>query len=175
VGGFGGSGPPAVILLAARFVVSSGLEVTGVTAWAGQLLIKGAGEESRTRLLMLTMGLVSLLTALISVNGAVAALLPFARDRWLLVAILAGMPLYTLGGVLATHPNVNKITFTGSTGVGRTLMAQGAATIKSMSLELGGHAPILVFDDCDLDLAVAETIKSKFRNGGQAGVRGNPN
>ena len=50
--------------------------MTGVTAWAGQLLIRGAGEESRTRLLLLTMGLVALLTALISVNGAVAALLP---------------------------------------------------------------------------------------------------
>ncbi|MDP3407593.1 SLC13 family permease [Bosea sp. (in: a-proteobacteria)] len=72
----GGLGDPAVIFIAALFVVSSGLEVTGVTAWAGQLLIKGAGEDSRTRLLLLTMGLVALLTALISVNGAVAALLP---------------------------------------------------------------------------------------------------
>ncbi|MFN3672972.1 MAG: SLC13 family permease, partial [Bosea sp. (in: a-proteobacteria)] len=72
----GGLGDPAVIFIASLFVVSSGLEMTGVTAWAGQLLIKGAGEESRTRLLLLTMGLVALLTALISVNGAVAALLP---------------------------------------------------------------------------------------------------
>ncbi|PSH70305.1 SLC13 family permease [Phyllobacterium brassicacearum] len=72
----GGFGDPAVIFIASLFVVSSGLEVTGVTAWAGQLLIRGAGEESRTRLLLLKMGLVSLLTALISVNGAVAALLP---------------------------------------------------------------------------------------------------
>lgn len=72
----GGFGDPAVIFIATLFVVSSGLEVTGVTAWAGQLLIRGAGEESRTRLLLLTMALVSLLTALISVNGAVAALLP---------------------------------------------------------------------------------------------------
>jgi len=71
-----GLGDPAVIFIASLFIVSSGLEVTGVTAWAGQLLIKGAGEESRTRLLLLTMGLVALLTALISVNGAVAALLP---------------------------------------------------------------------------------------------------
>lgn len=71
-----GFGDPAVIFIASLFVVSSGLEVTGVTAWAGQLLIKGAGEESRTRLLFLTMILVSLLTALISLNGAVAALLP---------------------------------------------------------------------------------------------------
>ena len=72
----GGFGDPAVIFIASLFVVSSGLEVTGVTAWAGQLLIRGAGEESRARLLILTMILVSLLTALISVNGAVAALLP---------------------------------------------------------------------------------------------------
>jgi di/tricarboxylate transporter len=72
----GGLGDPAVIFIAALFIVSSGLEVTGVTAWAGQLLIRGAGEKSRTRLLVLTMGLVSLLTALISLNGAVAALLP---------------------------------------------------------------------------------------------------
>ena len=72
----GGFGDPAVIFIASLFVVSSGLEITGVTAWAGQLLIRGAGEESRTRLLVLTMGLVALLTALISVNGAVAALLP---------------------------------------------------------------------------------------------------
>lgn len=72
----GGLGDPAVIFIAALFVVSAGLDMTGVTAWAGQLLIKGAGEESRTRLLVLMMCLVAFLTALISVNGAVAALLP---------------------------------------------------------------------------------------------------
>lgn len=71
-----GFGDPAVIFIASLFIVSTGLEVTGVTAWAGQLLIRGAGEESRTRLLLLTMTLVAFLTALISVNGAVAALLP---------------------------------------------------------------------------------------------------
>lgn len=71
-----GFGDPAVIFIASLFVVSSGLEATGVTAWAGQLLIRGAGEESRTRLLILMMSLVAVLTALISVNGAVAALLP---------------------------------------------------------------------------------------------------
>lgn len=72
----GGFGDPAVLFIAALFVVSTGLETTGVTAWAGQLLIRGAGEESRTRLLLLKMTLVAFLTALISVNGAVAALLP---------------------------------------------------------------------------------------------------
>ncbi|MDB5597323.1 MAG: citrate transporter family protein [Hyphomicrobiales bacterium] len=71
-----GLGDPAVVFIAALFVVSAGLEVTGVTAWAGQLLIRGAGEESRTRLLVLTMSLVAVLTALISISGAVAALLP---------------------------------------------------------------------------------------------------
>jgi di/tricarboxylate transporter len=72
----GGFGDPAVIFIACLFIVSAGLETTGVTAWAGQLLIRGAGKESRTRLLLLTMSLVAVLTAMISVNGAVAALLP---------------------------------------------------------------------------------------------------
>ncbi len=71
-----GFGDPAVLFIAALFVVSAALERTGVTTWAGQRLIESAGEESRTRLLVLTGLLVALLTALISVNGAVAALLP---------------------------------------------------------------------------------------------------
>ena len=71
-----GFGDPAVIFIASLFVVSAGLEMTGVTAWAGQLLIRGAGEDSQLRLLVLMMILVALLTALISVSGAVAALLP---------------------------------------------------------------------------------------------------
>ncbi len=70
-----GFGDPAVIFIAALFVVSAGLEVSGVTAWAGQQLIHQAGE-SRTRLIVLMMGFVGVLAALISVNGAVAALLP---------------------------------------------------------------------------------------------------
>jgi len=73
---FAGLGDPAVIFIASLFIVSAGLEVTGVTAWAGQQLIAHAGRESRTRLLVFTMLLVAMLTALISVNGAVAALLP---------------------------------------------------------------------------------------------------
>ncbi|MCU0944321.1 MAG: SLC13 family permease [Rubritepida sp.] len=71
-----GYGDPAVVFIAALFVVSAALERTGVTAWAGQALIAGAGEDSRTRLLVLIGLLVAVLTALISVNGAVAALLP---------------------------------------------------------------------------------------------------
>jgi di/tricarboxylate transporter len=71
-----GFGDPAVVFIAALFVISAALDRTGVTAWAGQALIKGAGEDSRARLLVLNGLLVALLTALISVNGAVAALLP---------------------------------------------------------------------------------------------------
>lgn len=71
-----GMGDPAVIFIATLFIVSAGLERTGVTTWAGQQLIARAGEDSRTRLLTLTGLLVAALTALISVNGAVAALLP---------------------------------------------------------------------------------------------------
>lgn len=71
-----GYGDPAVVFIAALFVVSAALEKTGVTAWAGQLLIAKAGADSRTRLLVLTMSLGALLTAVISLNGAIAALLP---------------------------------------------------------------------------------------------------
>jgi di/tricarboxylate transporter len=71
-----GLGDPSVIFIASLFVVSAGLEMAGITAWAGQLLIAEAGADSRARLFILTMLLVSLLTALISLNGAVAALLP---------------------------------------------------------------------------------------------------
>jgi di/tricarboxylate transporter len=71
-----GLGDPSVIFIASLFVVSAGLEMAGITAWAGQLLIAKAGADSRARLFILTMLLVSLLTALISLNGAVAALLP---------------------------------------------------------------------------------------------------
>jgi di/tricarboxylate transporter len=71
-----GFGDPAVMFIATLFVVSAALDRTGVTAWAGQALIKGAGEDSRARLMTLIALLVSLLTALISLNGAVAALLP---------------------------------------------------------------------------------------------------
>ena len=67
-------------------------------------------------------------------------------------------------------PRIRKITFTGSTEVGRILYRQSAETIKKISLELGGHAPFLVFDDADLDRAVHETIACKFRNAGQTCV-----
>ena len=79
----------------------------------------------------------------------------------------------TVGDELVTNPKVRKVTFTGSTEVGSTLMAKAAKDIKKVSLELGGNAPLLVFDDADLDTAVAGAVASKFRNMGQTCVCAN--
>lgn len=76
----------------------------------------------------------------------------------------------TIGGVLTAAPEIRKLSFTGSTPVGRKLMEQCAPTLKRLSMELGGAAPLIVFADADLELAVAETIKGKFRNAGQTCV-----
>jgi succinate-semialdehyde dehydrogenase / glutarate-semialdehyde dehydrogenase len=75
-----------------------------------------------------------------------------------------------IGGEMTSNPDVRKVTFTGSTEVGRTLMKQSAETIKKLSLELGGNAPFIVFNDADLDAAVAGAIASKYRNTGQTCV-----
>ncbi len=68
---------------------------------------------------------------------------------------------------------VRKLTFTGSTEIGKMLMAQCAGTVKKLSLELGGNAPFIVFDDADLDAAVKGAIASKYRNAGQTCVCAN--
>ncbi len=78
-----------------------------------------------------------------------------------------------IGGELTANPTVRKLTFTGSTEVGKTLVAQCAGTLKKLSLELGGNAPFLVFDDADLDAAVEGAIASKYRNTGQTCVCAN--
>ena len=78
-----------------------------------------------------------------------------------------------IGTELATHPAVRKLSFTGSTEVGRHLMQQTASTVKKVSMELGGNAPFIVFDDADLDAAVEGAIVSKFRNAGQTCVCAN--
>ncbi|WP_280539132.1 NAD-dependent succinate-semialdehyde dehydrogenase [Chromohalobacter sp. 11-W] len=75
-----------------------------------------------------------------------------------------------IGHVLTTDPRVRKVSFTGSTPVGKRLLAQCAETVKKVSLELGGNAPFVVFDDADLDAAVEGAIASKFRNSGQTCV-----
>lgn len=76
----------------------------------------------------------------------------------------------TIGGVLTKSAVVRKLSFTGSTAIGRLLMAQCADTVKRVSLELGGNAPFIVFDDADLEAAVEGAVQSKFRNAGQTCV-----
>jgi succinate-semialdehyde dehydrogenase / glutarate-semialdehyde dehydrogenase len=78
-----------------------------------------------------------------------------------------------IGGELTSNPTVRKLSFTGSTEVGKLLMAQCAGTVKKLSLELGGNAPFIVFDDADLDAAVKGAIVSKYRNAGQTCVCAN--
>jgi succinate-semialdehyde dehydrogenase/glutarate-semialdehyde dehydrogenase len=78
-----------------------------------------------------------------------------------------------IGGEMTSHPAVRKLTFTGSTEVGKKLMAQCVGTLKKLSLELGGNAPFIVFADADLDAAVAGAIASKYRNTGQTCVCAN--
>jgi succinate-semialdehyde dehydrogenase/glutarate-semialdehyde dehydrogenase len=78
-----------------------------------------------------------------------------------------------IGGELTSNPIVRKLSFTGSTAVGKLLMSQCAATVKKVSLELGGNAPFIVFDDADLENAVAGAIASKYRNAGQTCVCAN--
>ena len=87
-------------------------------------------------------------------------------------SIVTGQP-NAIGVELTSHPIVAKVSFTGSTAVGKRLMAQCATTVKKVSLELGGNAPFIVFDDADLDAAVTGAIASKYRNAGQTCVCAN--
>jgi succinate-semialdehyde dehydrogenase/glutarate-semialdehyde dehydrogenase len=108
---------------------------------------------------------------------------PLSALALAVLAVRAGLPpgvlnivtgdAKAIGGELTTNPLVRMITFTGSTEVGKLLMAQSAATVKKVSLELGGNAPFIVFDDADLDAAVAGTLASKYRNAGQTCVCAN--
>ena len=78
-----------------------------------------------------------------------------------------------VGEELTTNPTVRKVSFTGSTAVGKLLMKQSSATLKKLSFELGGNAPLIVFDDADLDTAVNGALASKFRSSGQTCVCAN--
>ena len=78
-----------------------------------------------------------------------------------------------IGKELTSNPIVRKISFTGSTEVGKILLEQSASTVKKVSMELGGHAPFIVFDDADMDEAVAGALQSKFRNSGQTCICSN--
>jgi succinate-semialdehyde dehydrogenase/glutarate-semialdehyde dehydrogenase len=106
-----------------------------------------------------------------------AELTPYCGLLWGVLAERAGIPAGVLnvvtgdataiGGTLSADARVRKLTFTGSTRVGKLLYAQSANTMKKLSLELGGNAPFIVFDDADLDAAVEGALASKYRNSGQ--------
>jgi succinate-semialdehyde dehydrogenase/glutarate-semialdehyde dehydrogenase len=87
-------------------------------------------------------------------------------------SVLTGAPV-DIGGEMTANPVVRKLSFTGSTEVGRLLMQQCAGTVKKVSMELGGNAPFIVFDDADLDAAVEGAMVSKYRNAGQTCVCAN--
>ena len=108
---------------------------------------------------------------------------PFSALALAVLAEQAGIPAgviqvvtgksSTIGDILTGDARIHKLSFTGSTEVGRTLMAQCAPTIKKLSLELGGNAPFIVFDDADLEKAAEGLIASKYRNAGQTCVCAN--
>ncbi len=110
-------------------------------------------------------------------------LTPFSALAMVQLAEQAGLPkglmsvvtgyAEGIGGELTSNPTVRKITFTGSTRVGKLLMNQSSQHVKRVSLELGGNAPFIVFEDADLDAAVAGAMASKFRNAGQTCVCAN--
>ncbi len=89
------------------------------------------------------------------------------------LSVVTGQDAKGIGRALCDDPRVRKLSFTGSTAVGKQLYAQCAETMKRLSLELGGNAPFIVFDDADLEAAVAGAIASKFRNAGQTCVCAN--
>lgn len=108
---------------------------------------------------------------------------PFSGLAWGMIAEEAGIPpgvvnivtgeAETIGDELTSNPCVRKISFTGSTRVGKLLAQQSAGTMKRLSLELGGNAPFIVFEDADIDAAVKGGIQAKFRNSGQTCVCAN--
>jgi succinate-semialdehyde dehydrogenase/glutarate-semialdehyde dehydrogenase len=110
-------------------------------------------------------------------------LTPYSALAMCVLAERAGVPAGVLcvvtgnskpiGGELTSNPIVRKLSFTGSTEVGKLLMAQCATTVKKTSMELGGNAPFIVFDDADLEAAVAGAVASKYRNAGQTCVCAN--
>ena len=87
--------------------------------------------------------------------------------------VITGAKSSEIGTEMTTSPIIRKITFTGSTGIGKLLMQQSASTVKKVSLELGGNAPLIIFDDANVDEAVKGAIVCKFRNAGQTCVCAN--
>lgn len=132
---------------------------------------------------MLARKIAPALAAGCSVVAKPAPQTPLSALAWGALAEEAGLPAGALnivtgpaeeiGDVFLSREEVRKLTFTGSTGVGKLLLARAAATVKKVSMELGGNAPFLVFDDADLDRSVDGAIDAKFRNTGQTCVCAN--
>jgi len=161
-------------------------------------VIPGHGRDKRIVVLKQAIGVTAAITpwnfpaAMITrkVGPALAAgctmvvkpseLTPYSALAMCVLAERAGVPpgvlsvitgdAKAIGGELTRHPLVRKLSFTGSTAVGKLLMSQCASTVKKLSLELGGNAPFIVFDDADLEAAVSGAIASKYRNAGQTCV-----
>lgn len=164
-----GLGDPAVIFIATLFIVSAGLEATGVTTWAGQLLIAKAGMDSRTRLLVLTMLLVSFLTALISVNGAVAALLPVVvvmavrlkrAPSQLLMPLVFSAHAGSMLALTGTPVNVLVSNAALEAGLGRFGFFE--FTLVGVPLLIGTMAIIIIFGERLLPHRGGPTIPSDF-------------
>jgi di/tricarboxylate transporter len=164
-----GLGDPAVVFIASLFIVSAGLEMTGVTAWAGQLLIAHAGRESRTRLLIFTMLLVAFLTALISVNGAVAALLPVvvvmavrlkrSPSQLLMPMVFASHS----GSMLAlTGTPVNVLVSNASVDAGLERFGFFEFTLVGVPLLLGTMAIIILFGEKLLPESSGRSVPADF-------------
>src|SRR5260221_6674508 len=122
-------------------------------------------------------------------SGCTMVLKPASQTRFASIALCelagrAGVPKVVficvtgsakeIGGEITGNPIVRKVTFTGSTEIGKLLMAQCAATVKKTSMELGGNAPFIVFDDADLDAAIKGAVASQYRHAGQNCVCANP-
>jgi len=101
---------------------------------------------------------------------ALAALAERAGIPAGVINVVTGRDSRGIGLELTTNPLVRKVSFTGSTEIGKQLMAQAASTVKKVGLELGGNAPFIVFDDADVEAAVVGAMQSKYRNGGQTCV-----
>jgi di/tricarboxylate transporter len=164
-----GFGDPAVMFIAALFVVSAALERTGVTTWAGQKLIASAGEESRSRLLVLTGLLVAFLTALISVNGAVAALLPVVvvmavrlkrPPSQLLMPLVFSAHAGSLLALTGTPVNVLVANAALESGAGR--FGFFSFTIVGVPLLLGTLAIIVLFGEKLLPFRAGPSMPADF-------------
>jgi di/tricarboxylate transporter len=164
-----GFGDPAVMFIATLFVISAALDRTGVTAWAGQMLIRGVGEESRTRLMVLISLLVAVLTALISVNGAVAALLPVVVVMALRLRRQPSQLLMPLvfsahaGSMLAlTGTPVNVLVSEAAAEAGFGAIGFFEFTIVGIPLLLGTMAITVLFGEKLLPHRAGETMSADF-------------